>query len=67
MLYYDKKKLDQEIVYNNGKNDGIDEGIEVGEKRKSFEIAKNLINQKISVDAISKATGLTKEEIENLP
>ena len=71
LLYYDKKKLDQEMVYNNGKEDGIEQGIEQGieegEKRKSLEIAKNLINQEISIDVISKATGLTKEEIENLP
>ena len=53
MLYYDKKKLDQEMVYNNGKED------------EKIEIVKNLINQKISIDVISKATGLSKEEIKN--
>lgn len=29
MLYYDKKKLDQEIVYNNGKEDGKKEILEL--------------------------------------
>ena len=42
------------------------EGLETGEKNKSIEIAKNLIELNISIDDIIKATGLTKEEIENL-
>ena len=44
------------------KEDGIKEGIEKSRK----EIAKNMLKEKISIEVISKATGLTKEEIESL-
>ena len=63
MLYYDKKKLDQEMVYNNGKEDGLEEGIEEGEKKKSLEIAKKMITRGDNLDDIEEITGLSKEEI----
>ena len=63
MLFYDKKKLDQEIVYNNGKNDGIEQGIEQGEKRKSLEIAKKMLSRGDSLNDITEITGLSEEEI----
>ena len=63
LLYYDKKKLDQEMVYNNGKEDGLEEGIEEGEKKKSLEIAKKMITRGDNLDDIEEITGLTKEEI----
>ena len=40
-------------------------GREKGEKDKSIEIAKNLL-EVLDIDTISKKTGLTKEEIEKL-
>ena len=55
MLYYDKKKLDQEMVYNNGKEDGANE--------KSLEIAKKMITRGDNLDDIEEITGLSKEEI----
>ena len=55
MLYYDKKKLDQEMVYNNGKEDGANE--------KSLEIAKKMLNENEPIDKIVNFTGLSKEEI----
>ena len=58
LMYYDRDKLLREGAYDDGK--------EEGEKKKSLEIAKNLINQKINIDIISKATGLPKEEIKTL-
>ena len=66
LMYYDRDKLLREGAYDDGLTHGKEEGIEVGEKKKSLEIAKNLINQKISIDVISKATGLPKEEIKKL-
>ena len=41
-------------------------GREQGEKRKQIEIAKKLLDLHISLDKISTATGLSKEELENL-
>ena len=49
LMYYDRGKLLREGVYNNGKEDGLEEG----EKKKSLEIAKKIITY----------TGLNKEEI----
>ena len=66
LMYYDRDKLLREGAYDDGLTHGKEEGIEVGEKKKSLEIAKNLINQKISIDVISKATGLPKDEIKKL-
>ena len=66
LMYYDRDKLLREGAYDDGLAHGKEEGIEVGEKKKSLEIAKNLISQKISIDVISKATGLSKEEIKTL-
>ena len=51
MLYYDKKKLDQEIVYNNGKEDG------------KKEIAKKMLDANEPIDKIMNFTKLSKNEI----
>jgi predicted transposase/invertase (TIGR01784 family) len=48
-----------------GREEGIVLGREKGEKDKSIEIAKNLL-EVLDIDTISKKTGLTKEEIEKL-
>ena len=47
-------------------NKGYDEGIKDGRKDKKIEIAKNLLNLEIPLENISKATGLSIEEIEKL-
>lgn len=39
-------------------------GLEEGRKEKEIEIAKKMLNEKMSIDLIMKITGLTKEEIE---
>ena len=60
-----RKKTENSIrveSYQNGLEDGFNQGIE----QKKMEIAKNLLSLKISVEDISKATGLTKEEIGRL-
>ena len=58
LMYYDRDKLLREGAYDDGKEEGI--------KENKIEIAKNLINQKINIDIISKATGLPKDEIKTL-
>ena len=42
---------------------GIAQGISQGEHQKAIETAKNLLAMKLSVEDISKATGLSIEEI----
>lgn len=45
-----------------GKKEGLVEGKELGIK----EVAQNMLESKMDIEIISKVTGLTKEEIENL-
>ena len=42
------------------------EGEAKGEKNKSMEIAKNMLKENVEKTLISKVTGLSLEEIENL-
>ncbi len=52
--------------YKTGKEEGRKAGIEEGRNERNLDIAKNLLKQNIAIDIISKATGLTQEEIEKL-
>ena len=65
-----KRKTENSIKkesYRHGLEDGITQGIEEGSKQKEIEIATNLLKLgNISIDDISKTTGLTVEEIEKL-
>ena len=62
------------IAENKGYEEGIEEGrIEgraegrvEGRKEEKIEIAKNLLSLNMTAENISKATGLSKEEIEQL-
>ena len=49
-----------------GKNDGIKEGIKEGKKEGKTEVAKSLIQLKVSDEIISQSTGLSMEEIQKL-
>ncbi len=52
---YDKEMALQEEYYEIGK--------EAGEKEKSLEIAKHLLENNIDIEIIEKSTGLNKEEL----
>ncbi len=56
--------------YSDGKKEGIQEGIkkgiEQGTIKRNIEIAKSLLKQKVDIDIIIEATGLSKKEISNL-
>ena len=45
---------------------GREEGIDVGKKEERILIAKELLKMKFSLEKISVATGLSKEEIEKM-
>ena len=45
------------------KDEGKREGIELGEKNKTKEIAKNMLKEKMKLSIITKVTGLTEEEL----
>ncbi len=44
----------------------VDYAVEVSERKTKIEIAKNMLGEGIIISVISKVTGLTKEEIENI-
>ena len=49
-----------------GREEGIKEGMKEGLEKARIEIARNMKNIGIDVEAIQKATGLTPEEIDKL-
>lgn len=49
-----------------GMKQGIEKGIEQGTYQNKIEIAKNMLNEKMDIQIISKVTGLTKNELEEL-
>lgn len=61
-LYYDKEAYKDAVNYELGTNDGI----EIGAKNKSIEIAKKMLAEKMSIETISRITNLTIEEINKL-
>ena len=61
----DKKKI-QNSLLSEARENGINDGISKGENKKSIEIAKNLLSMNMTLEDISRATGLTVEEIKSL-
>jgi predicted transposase/invertase (TIGR01784 family) len=45
---------------------GRQDGLQIGEQRKAFAIARNMIAEGESVEKITIYTGLTREEVEGL-
>ena len=65
----DKRKIQNSLLSEakeTGYTSGINDGIFKGENKKSIEIAKNLLSMNMSLEDISKATGLLIEEINKL-
>lgn len=49
-----------------GLEKGLEKGIEKGSKERALKIAKKLLEMNMNIEQIIEATGLTREEIENL-
>ena len=62
---WQKDKFDALVKYNEIE-DAKKEGRTEGTKEKTIEIARNLLNMQMSIEDISKATGLTEDEIKSL-
>ncbi len=62
MKYY----RDLKNSLDSAKEEGVIEGIEKGIEKGKVEVAKNLIENNVSIEIIMKSTGLTKEQIERL-
>ena len=52
--------------HERGLKEGLEQGLEQGERKRSFDIAKKLLAMGLDLDTISKGTGLTIEQIQNL-
>ena len=62
-LHLEKLRLSE---LKEAREKGIEQGIEKGIEQEKIEIAKELLNNNVSLDIIMKSTGLSKEEIEKL-
>ena len=70
---YDKDKMDEWMrkidhaeAIKKGHAEGLEQGLEQGSNEKALEIAKELLKMKLDIKDISKATGLSEEEINKL-
>ena len=61
-----KEKLDYTSIYKGGVDAGFNLGISEGKNNEKIEIAKNMLEEKVDVDLISKYTNLSIEEIKAL-
>ncbi len=64
-FYFDDKAIKRDLM-KKAEAKGLKKGIEQGIEQEKIEIAVNLKNLGISIEDISKATGLSKEKIEKL-
>ena len=70
----EKAIRDEHAIYAKGVDDGIEQGIKQGIEQgqtkgardEKLQIAKNLLKSNIEIEIIMQATGLTKEEIEEI-
>ncbi len=54
------------LAYNNGLNDGISEGISQGIDTGKKELIKTMLQNGASIEQMSKLTGLSIDEINNI-
>ena len=62
---YDKEAVDK-YVHDLDVEEGFEKGIEQGTEQKTNEIALNMLKDRVEIETISKYTGLSTKEIENL-
>ena len=70
----EKYIMDQKAIEGAGFDKGLEAGVEIGrnqgikqgKRNEKIQIAKNLLSQKVDLKIISKATGLTIEELKKL-
>ena len=60
------KKIDERIGEKRGEERGRKEGLAQGERTKQREIARKMVEMKMALDIIAKATGLTEQELKAL-
>lgn len=63
---YDKEWALRDQGYRDGLSQGKAEGISEGKNERNIEIAKNMLNEGIDINIITKCTGLTNEDVNAL-
>ncbi|MBD8922278.1 hypothetical protein EGR52_02500, partial [bacterium] len=66
LLYYDREKLKKQEAYELGEEAGKEIGQEIGIARRNKEVALNMLRENIDTDIISKVTGLSIKDINEL-
>lgn len=65
-----RTELEQNTFIDTARKEGIEQGLEQGKEiginQRNIEIAKNLLEQNIDINVIEEATGLSKEQLEEL-
>ena len=64
-VVYDNEAMQKRMI-NTARSWGYDDGKADGAKAEKIEIAKNLLKDGISIKVVSKNTGLSVEELEEL-
>ena len=62
---YDNEQMQKRLI-NTARNWGYDDGKEEGAKAEKNAIAKNLLKDGMSIESVSKNTGLSIEELQKL-
>jgi len=57
---------DMKNSLDTAKEEGLQEGREIGREEKAIEIARELLKNNVSLEVISSSTGLTRDQIESL-
>jgi predicted transposase/invertase (TIGR01784 family) len=65
-MYETDMQSNMATAEDRGEQRGVQIGLQEGEQRKAFVIARNLLGMNMPLDQIVTATGLTREEVENL-
>ena len=63
---YEIWKMDQKEFIKEAREEGLKEGEKLGQQKNQIQIVKAMLKENANIDFISKVTGLTKEEIENI-
>ena len=64
LLSYSKEELYLMCAKEEGENEGIKKGIQIGITRKENEIIRNMLNRKMDINLISEITNTPIEQIE---
>ena len=65
-ILFEKIEEATEKATKEGLEKGLEQGLEEGMKQKNLEIAKKMVEEKLETSVITKITGLSTKEIENL-